>query len=34
MGDEIAWIPGYQPSHLFRVTEKTQSVVLLKLEKR
>ena len=32
--DEIAWIPGYQPSYDFRVTENTQQVVVFTLKKK
>ncbi len=32
-GDEVAWIPGYQPGHAFRVKEGTKKVVFLKLER-
>jgi len=33
-GDEIVWIPGYQPAHAFRLTEQAGQVILLRLERR
>jgi tRNA(Ile)-lysidine synthase len=30
-GDEIAWIPGFQPSHHFRVTDSTSKILKIKL---
>ncbi len=33
-GDEIAWVPGYQIGHRFRVTGETKEVIVFKLEKR
>lgn len=32
-GERIAWIPGYRPCHLFRVTEVTSSVLHLEVKK-
>jgi len=33
-GDEIAWVPGYQIGHRFRVTESTRQVVIFELAKK
>lgn len=30
-GNEIAWIPGFQPSHYFRVTDSTKKVLKIEL---
>ncbi|HIE25551.1 MAG TPA: tRNA lysidine(34) synthetase TilS [Anaerolineales bacterium] len=32
-GDEAAWIPGYQPSHLFRVVAETKSFISFEVVK-
>lgn len=29
---EIAWIPGFQPSHLFRIRETTRKILVLRLQ--
>ena len=31
---EIVWIPGFQPSHHFRITESTSEVLVLRITKR
>ncbi|MBM3138572.1 MAG: tRNA lysidine(34) synthetase TilS, partial [Chloroflexi bacterium] len=31
---EIIWIPGFQPSHHFRIKEDTDRVLVLQLRKR
>ena len=33
VGKEIAWVPGFRQSHTFRITDKTQKVVKLVLQK-
>jgi tRNA(Ile)-lysidine synthase len=30
-GEEIAWVPGYRPAHVFRVTDQTCRVIQLRL---
>jgi tRNA(Ile)-lysidine synthase len=32
-GGEIIWIPGFQPSHRFRITESTNDVLFLRVRK-
>lgn len=31
---EIIWIPGFQPSHRFRITENTREVIILRIRKQ
>jgi tRNA(Ile)-lysidine synthase len=33
-GGEIIWIPGFQPSHRFRITESTNDVLFLRVRKK
>ena len=32
--DDVVWIPGFSPSHIYRITEKTTEVIELKLIKK
>jgi tRNA(Ile)-lysidine synthase len=32
-GDEIIWVPGYRPSHSYRLTEATKSVLYFSLSR-
>ena len=32
-GDEIIWIPGFRPAHPFRITEKTNRIAFIRLQR-